>query len=52
MSRFAERKHLAKTDVAAAGGWKTERSLKLYARADAATMLAVLTEPKKLREAR
>ena len=49
---MTERKHLAKTDVAAAGGWKTERTLELYAQADAATMLMVVTEPKKHREAK
>lgn len=47
-----ERKHLSLADVAAAGGWKTPRTLELaYARPDDETMLAVVTEPRKLREA-
>jgi hypothetical protein len=48
-----ERKHLAVTDVAEAGGWKTSRTLELcYYKPDPATLLAVVTEPRKLREAK
>jgi integrase len=47
-----ERKHHAITDVAAAGGWKdTETLLKCYQQPDADTMLAVMSEPKKVRDA-
>jgi integrase len=46
-----ERKHLPVRDVAEAGGWRDLRSLeRSYQKADAATMLAVVTEPKKLRD--
>jgi hypothetical protein len=46
-----ERKHLPLADVAAAGGWKTVQTLEQsYARADSETMLAVVTEARKLRE--
>jgi integrase len=46
-----ERKHLPARDVAEVGGWKDLRSLeRSYQKADAATMLTVVTEPKKLRE--
>jgi len=46
-----ERKHLPLADVAAAGGWKTVQTLEQsYARADSETLLAVVTEPRKLRE--
>jgi integrase len=48
-----ERKHLPRADVAAAGGWRDVRALELcYQRTDEATMLAVVTEPRKLREAK
>jgi hypothetical protein len=48
-----ERKHLPMRDVAEAGGWKTPRTLELwYFQPDPATMLAVVTESRKLREAR
>ena len=48
-----ERKHLSDTDVMAAGGWRDPRSLKgSYQKADAETLLAVVSEPKKLREAK
>ncbi len=48
-----ERKHLPVKDVAAAGGWKTEDTLvKCYQATDEATLLAVVTAPQKLREAR
>jgi hypothetical protein len=37
--------------VAAAGGWKTVQTLEQsYARADSETILAVVTETRKLRE--
>ncbi|HEY5490399.1 MAG TPA: tyrosine-type recombinase/integrase [Gemmatimonadaceae bacterium] len=46
-----ERKHHAITDVAAAGGWKdTETLLTCYQQPDADTMLAVMSEPKKVRD--
>jgi hypothetical protein len=46
-----ERKHLPVRDVAEAGGWKSPRTLELcYFQPDAATMLAVVTEPRKLRD--
>src|SRR6185437_1324717 len=45
------RKHLPAQDVAAAGGWRDLRSLeKSYQQIDARTMLAVVTEPTKLRD--
>ncbi len=47
-----ERKHLAPQDVAAAGGWRDLRSLQnAYQQVDPMTMLAVVTERRKLREA-
>jgi hypothetical protein len=46
----SERKHLSTHDVAAAGGWRDLRSLEdCYQSADDETMLAVVTEPRKLR---
>lgn len=48
-----ERKHLATQDVMLAGGWRDSRSLETaYQHADEATVLAVVTEPRKLREAK
>lgn len=48
-----ERKHLPDADVMAAGGWRDPRSLKRsYQQTDPATLLAVVTEPRKLREAK
>jgi hypothetical protein len=48
-----ERKHLPDVDVAAAGGWKTVRTLQArYQEADPKTILAVVSEPRKLREAK
>lgn len=48
-----ERKHLPHADVAAAGGWQGARSLQTaYQQSDAATILAVVDEPRKLREVR
>jgi integrase len=48
-----ERKHLAVRDVAEAGGWKSSRTLELcYYQPDPVTLLAVVTEPRKLREAK
>jgi len=48
-----ERKHLPDIDVMAAGGWRDPRSLKnSYQQVDAETLLAVVSEPRKLREAR
>ncbi len=47
-----ERKHHSLKDVAAAGGWKdVETLLTCYQQADNETMLAVVGEPRKLREA-
>lgn len=46
------RKDLPDADVAAAGGWKSTASLKLYQQADAATMLAVVLRGGQLRELR
>lgn len=44
-----ERKHLPLVDVAAAGGWKGERMLStIYQQPDLDTMLAVMSEPKKV----
>lgn len=47
-----ERKHLPRADVAAAGGWLDPRTLDIYDGADEETILAVVEEPRKLREAR
>lgn len=48
-----ERKGLPDVDVAAAGGWRDPRTLKLvYQQVDAEGLLAVVMEPKKLREAK
>lgn len=48
-----ERKHLPDADVAAAGGWLDTRSLKTaYQQVDPETLLAVVSEPRKLREVR
>lgn len=45
------RKHLSPQDVAAVGGWADLRTLQgAYQQVDDATMLAVVTEPRKLRE--
>ena len=50
--KFAtERKHLPDVDVAAAGGWRSARTLvEIYQRPDADTMLRVILEGGKLRE--
>lgn len=46
-----ERKALPTVDVMAAGGWRDERSLKgCYQQIDPQTLLAVVSEPSKLRE--
>jgi integrase len=45
-----ERKPFPDADVAAAGGWKSVASLKLYQQPDAATMLAVVLGGGELRE--
>lgn len=45
----AERKHLPRADVAAAGGWLSERTLEIYEQPDQETLLAVVSEPRKLR---
>lgn len=46
-----ERKHLALKDVMEAGGWIDPRSLETcYQQVDEDTLLAVVTEPRKLRE--
>jgi len=46
-----ERKHLPLKDVAAVGGWTdTETLLTCYQQADPTTMLAVMSEPTKVRE--
>jgi integrase len=48
-----ERKPLPVSDVAAAGGWRDITTLQtIYQQADELTMLAVMTEPRKLREAK
>ena len=47
-----ERKHLPRKDVAAAGGWLSERTLDLYEQPDQETILVVVDEPKKLRRPR
>jgi len=45
------RKHLPAADVAHAGGWRDLRSLeRSYQRVDDETLLAVVTEPRKLRD--
>ncbi len=45
----SERKHLPAVDVAASGGWKgTETLLGCYQQADRDTMLAVMSEPRKV----
>jgi hypothetical protein len=47
-----ERKHHSLKDVAAAGGWKdTETLLTCYQQPDAETLLAVMNEPRKMRDA-
>jgi hypothetical protein len=46
-----ERKHLPAADVAHAGGWRDLRSLeRSYQRVDDETLLAVVTERRKLRD--
>jgi len=46
-----ERKHLNPKDVAAAGGWKDVATLlEVYQHADESSVLAVMSEPRKLRE--
>jgi hypothetical protein len=46
-----ERKHLPLKDVAAAGGWKdTETLLTCYQQPDNETLLAVMSEQRKVRE--
>ena len=46
-----ERKHLNPKDVAAAGGWKDVGTLlEVYQQSDEASVLAVMSEPKKLHE--
>jgi integrase len=48
-----ERKHQPTKDVAVAGGWRDLRSLEQsYQQVDPETLLAVMTEPRKLREVR
>lgn len=44
-----ERKHLPRTDVAAAGAWLSTRTLDIYEQPDQETLLAVVNEPRKLR---
>ena len=47
----SERKHLNVKDVAAAGGWKDINTLlEVYQQSDEASVLAVMSEPKKLHE--
>ena len=47
----SERKHLPLVDVAAAGGWKdTQTLVNCYQHADLNTMLAVMSEPRKVSE--
>ncbi|MFI5246790.1 MAG: tyrosine-type recombinase/integrase, partial [Gemmatimonadales bacterium] len=46
-----ERKHHSVVDVAAAGGWRdTQTLLTCYQQPDAESMLAVMSEPRKIRE--
>ena len=46
-----ERKHLSLKDVAEAGGWKdTETLLTCYQQPDRESLLAVMSEPRKVRE--
>jgi hypothetical protein len=46
-----ERKHLPLKDVAAAGGWKdVETLLTCYQQPDQQTLLAVMSEPRKLHD--
>lgn len=48
-----ERKDLPTPDVMVAGGWRDRRSLeRSYQKADPATVLRVMTEPRKLRDAK
>jgi integrase len=48
-----ERKHQPTKDVATAGGWRDLRSLEQsYQQVDPETLLAVMSEPRKLREVR
>ncbi|HWE43357.1 MAG TPA: hypothetical protein VG432_12670 [Gemmatimonadaceae bacterium] len=47
-----ERKHHSLKDVAAAGGWKdTETLLTCYQQPDTVTLLAVMSEERKVRDA-
>lgn len=47
----SSRKHLSLADVAAAGGWKDARTLLgIYQQPDMGTMLAVMSEPRKVTE--
>lgn len=46
------RKHLSRADVAAQGAWLNQRTLEIYERPDAETLLAVAEEPRKLRRRR
>ena len=49
---YVDGKHHSLKDVAAAGGWKdTETLLTCYQQPDADTLLAVMSEPKKMRDA-
>ncbi|HEX8693370.1 MAG TPA: tyrosine-type recombinase/integrase [Longimicrobium sp.] len=45
------RKDWPRSDVAAAGGWQSVRTLEIYDGADEHTLLAVVNEPRKLRDA-
>lgn len=46
-----ERKHLPLKDVAAAGGWNdVDTLLKVYQQPDPATLLIVMSEPRKVSE--
>lgn len=47
-----ERKHHPRADVAAAGGWLSERTLEIYEQPDEETMLKVVSEDRKLRRQR
>ncbi len=46
-----ERKHLPDPDVMQAGGWKDQRTLQVYQQTDEETLLEVMSEPRRLREA-
>ncbi len=49
----SERKHLSRTDTAAAGGWSEVRTLEsIYQQADDSTLYEVVSAPKRIRGVR